>query len=165
MKKSLELLCVILILGSVLISCNQNKKSNKVFVKGGTFEMGAVDTNTSHIPYCEMPIHKVTVSDFYIGKYEVTVGEFKKFIDATGYITDAEKADSCYVWDEGWKKKQGITWEYDTFGNKISSSDYNHPVFNVSWFDAKAYCEWVGGRLPTEAEWEYAARGGIKSKA
>ena len=108
-----------------------------VFVKGGTFEMGGTDFER------EMPIHTVTVSDFSIGKYEVTVGDYRKFCDETS----TEMPD-----EPGWG------WEED------------HPVVNVDWKDAVAYCEWLGTkyggtwRLPTEAEWEYAARGGNKSQ-
>ncbi|MCF7913268.1 MAG: SUMF1/EgtB/PvdO family nonheme iron enzyme [Candidatus Cloacimonetes bacterium] len=130
-----------------------------VFVAGGTFQMGSSDGEDD-----EKPVHSVTVSDFYIGKYEVTVAEFKEFIDATSYKTDAEKNGYSWIYDGGWKKKNGVTWEDDVNGKERSRSDYSHPVIHVSWNDATSYCEWAGGRLPTEAEWEYAARGGNKSK-
>jgi len=108
-----------------------------VFVKGGTFDMGSNDGELD-----EKPIHEVTISDFYIGKYEVTFEGYDRFCEATG----KEKPD-----DKGWGRG-------------------NRPVINVNWFDAVTYCEWLSKetgqkfRLPTEAEWEYAARGGNKSK-
>ena len=132
---------------------------NMVFVQGGTFQRGSTNGD-----YDEKPVHTVTVDDFYIGKYEVTVAEFKEFIDATGHKTEAEKTGYRYVYNNGWKMKNDVTWKCDVNGNALSKSEYNHPVIYVSWNDANAYCKWKGGRLPTEAEWEYAARGGNKSK-
>jgi formylglycine-generating enzyme required for sulfatase activity len=138
---------------------------NMVFVKGGTFQMGSEDGEDN-----EKPIHSVTVSDFYIGKYEVTVAEFKKFITATGYKTDAEKEGNSIIYTTKWEVMKGVYWKHDTKGDLRRRSDYNHPVIHVSWNDATAYCKWLqettgkGYRLPTEAEWEYAARGGNQSK-
>jgi formylglycine-generating enzyme required for sulfatase activity len=137
---------------------------NMVFVKGGTFQMGSNESDD------EKPIHRVTLDDFHIGKYEVTVAEFEKFITATGYKTDAEKGDGSYIYTTTWENKAGIYWKHDAKGNLRSRSDYNHPVIHVSWNDATAYCKWLqettgkGHRLPTEAEWEYAARGGNQPK-
>ena len=131
---------------------------NMIFVQGGTFQMGSKDGQSD-----EKPVHTVTVSDFYIGKYEVTIAEFKEFIDTQNYRTDAEKNGYSYVWTGSWEKKNGVTWKCGVDGRIRPSSEYSHPVIHVSWNDAKAYCKWKGGRLPTEAEWEYAARGGNKS--
>ena len=137
-----------------------------VYVEGGTFNMGSKEGISD-----EQPIHEVQVGDYYIGKYEVTVFQFKQFIDATGYQTDAEKEGYSSIWNgSSWEKSEGVNWEYDTKGNKRLNNDYNHPVIHVSWNDAIAFCNWISEkmnlkyRLPTEAEWEYAARGGSKSK-
>ncbi|MFQ5825171.1 MAG: SUMF1/EgtB/PvdO family nonheme iron enzyme, partial [bacterium] len=132
---------------------------NMVFVEGGTFQMGSNDGYDD-----EKPVHSVTVSSFYMSKYEVTVAEFKRFVEATSYQTDADKQGWSYIWTgTSWEKKNEVNWKCDVNGNERPASDYDHPVIHVSWNDAVAYCKWAGGHLPTEAEWEYAARGGSKS--
>ncbi len=120
-----------------------------VFIRGGTFLMGSEEGNAD-----EKPMHSVTVGDFYMGKYPVTVAEFKRFIDDTAYKTDAERA--------GNKRN----WRHNAQGKRRLKGEDNHPVIYVSWNDADAYCEWLSRktglkyRLPTEAEWEYAAGNG-----
>lgn len=144
---------------------------NMVFIKGGTFTMGCTAEQGNDCEDVEKPAHQVTLSDFYLGKYEVTVQEFKAFIDATNYRTDADKEGSSFMWnDSDWKTQNGVNWRCDVAGNLRPNSDYNHPVIHVSWNDAVAYCDWLSQttgkkyRLPTEAEWEYAARGGSPSR-
>ena len=133
-----------------------------VHVKGGSFQMGSTEGSDS-----EKPVHTVRVSDFLMGKYEVTVGEFAEFVEATTYKTDAEKGDGSYIWNgKEWTKKAGVSWRCDAEGKVRDRSSYRHPVIHVSHNDAVAYCEWLtkknrkAYRLPTEAEWEYAAGGG-----
>ncbi len=123
-------------------------KNEWVLIEGGTFEMGAEDIEDAK------PVHSVTVSDFSINKYEVTAREYAEFLNAEGNKTE-DGVEWLWV-----NEKSNIEYVDDKY--QAREGKENHPVNNVSWYGAKAYAEWVGGRLPTEAEWEYAAGNGTK---
>ena len=170
------------LLGGVSQQASGNTKGNETFtvngvsftmikVEGGTFQIGATSEQGSDAESDEKPVHLVTLSDYYISETEVTVGLFRKFINETGYRTDADKEGGSYIWNgSGWALTSGVNWQCDVNGKIRSASEDNHPVIHVSWDDANEFCEWLNNktgknfRLPTEAEWEYAARGGNKSK-
>ncbi len=127
------------------------------FSMGDTFGDGEKD---------EMPVHKVCVTDFAISKNNVTVSQYRLFVEATSYRTDAEKGGGCYIFnDRDWNKQTAINWQNPSF----KQTD-QHPVTCVSWNDAQAFTRWLNKlgtnkyRLPTEAEWEYAARSGGKKE-
>ncbi|BBO36481.1 bifunctional serine/threonine-protein kinase/formylglycine-generating enzyme family protein [Lacipirellula parvula] len=113
------------------------------------------------------PQHRVVISrPFYFGETEVTNAQFRKFVEAADYVTDCERSSGWGREDKGWVKRRGYSWK--NLGQRVCVDDY--PVMNVTWNDAIAYCEWLSSlepertfRLPTEAEWEYAARAGSDS--
>lgn len=151
-----------------------------VFIPAGEFLMGGPEGEGA---YDEHPQHVVYLDDFYLDKYEVTNAQFKEFVDATGYMTDAERKGYGYVWNPkeyrrtSWTLRtfRGVNWrrpnawrDNESFSNKPYPDAWenynimdkmNHPVMQVSWNDAQAYAKWAGKRLPTEAEWEKVARG------
>jgi len=115
--------------------------SRMVRIDGGCFEMG---NQTEDGDRDERPVHRVCLPDFWMDKYEVTNAEYKKCVEA-GRCREPKKNGS---------------YTRDSYYNNPEFTNY--PVIYVSWYDADKYCRWAGKRLPTEAEWEYAARGGIK---
>ncbi|MEY3348310.1 MAG: hypothetical protein RLY46_349 [Bacteroidota bacterium] len=181
---------------SIAASSLEANHEGMVWIEGGTFVMGAEDQEGRADEY---PSHNVKVKGFWIDVTEVTNKQFQQFVDATGYVTTAEKApdwnelkkqlppgtpkppDSVLVaaslvfvqqpaavglgdpsmW---WTWKKGASWRHPQGPGSTIKGKENFPVVHVSWDDAMAYCKWSGKRLPTEAEWEYAARGANRAK-
>jgi len=135
-------------------------------IPAGTFTMGSPSTEPGR--ETNENEHMVILSSYKISKYEITVGQFKAFVDATGYVTDAVREKGGVLGSAMWTGrevvyKKEINWKYDTKGNIRPEAEYNYPVGHVSWNDAAAFAKWLGCRLPTEAEWEYACRAGTKT--
>jgi sulfatase modifying factor 1 len=126
-----------------------------VYVPGGRTRIG--DERFA----AERPTFTASVGPFFMDAHPVTVGEFRRFVDATGYRTDAERLGGG-VYDpatDRWSIVAGAVW-HRPLGPDGPASPNDHPVTQVSWHDAVAYARWAGKRLPTEVEWEHAARGG-----
>ena len=148
-----------------------------IFVKGGEFEMGTDAGNPD-----EAPAHRVRISDFYLDQHEVTNSQFAAFVSSTGYVTTAEKRPDAkdfpgvspdklvpgaavFAEGKGWSFVPGANWRHPRGPGSNIEKLGNHPVAQVSWFDAVAYAKWAGKRLPTEAEFEYVAKAGRANPA
>ena len=132
-----------------------------VYVPGGYTQIGS-EAGLDQ----EKPVFWTLVKPFLMDKYEVTVGQFRAFVDATGFKTEAEKFGDAGVFDDRtkeWDLVKGTNWQYP-YGPAAGPAPDNMPVTQVSWNDAQAYAKWAGKRLPHEIEWEHAARNATNSQ-
>jgi formylglycine-generating enzyme len=127
-----------------------------VYVPGGRTRIGSDDGDLD-----ERPVFRVHIEPFFMDRSPVTVAQFRTFVDETGYRTDAERLGDAGLFDASrreWRLVRGAHWRYPLGPEGLPAAD-DHPVTQVSWNDAVAFATWAGKRLPTEIEWEHAARG------
>ena len=165
--------------GPVRVAARSSEDHGLIALTGGSFLMGAADG--PHPQDGEGPVRRVTLDGFSIASLTITNAQFQRFFEDTGYRTVAEQVGTSFVFElllpmncedvpraktaPWWCEVSGACWHHPEgpFGESVRARP-DHPVVHISLADAHAYCEWSGMILPTEAQWEYASRGGLEAQ-
>lgn len=162
---------------SIVVPDRIDAPEGMVYVPAGTTRIGITEKTWQRVQRMSNPSARRTwgraarpsfladVEPFFLEKHPATVAQFRQFVEATGYETQAESLGNAGVMQRGrWRLVEGADWQHPR-GPSAPKAEDDHPVTQISYNDAKAYCEWKGRRLPTEVEWEHAARGATNERA
>ena len=174
---------IVIIIGSLFIKYDSYDKEREsfdinlaahyvipmIFIEGGEFDFGCNNEESGNCFDDQFPKKTISIEKFYMSQFEISKADFYEFYLETDYITDSERRGWSYYWSGyEWEKETDLSWHSVRDENQQNHNEY--PVTHISWNDAKAFCEWYSEKtghnydLPTEVQWEYAAKGGVSAK-